>query len=131
MQAFYDLLQGLCLHFLLVSLSFQNREYHLIHFFVSDPREIVKAGDIVKVKIVEVDAARKRISLTMRLDDTIDKSQPVKPQAKSHTKQAQNTHANTKQAQSNNKPQKAYKPKEANNAAMGNAFADAFSKLKK
>lgn len=103
----------------------------LTNKFVSDPREIVKAGDIVKVKIVEVDAARKRISLTMRLDDTIDKSQPVKPQAKSHTKQAQNTHANTKQAQSNNKPQKAYKPKEANNAAMGNAFADAFSKLKK
>ncbi|WP_351059618.1 S1 RNA-binding domain-containing protein, partial [Psychrobacter sp. TB20-MNA-CIBAN-0197] len=30
--------------------------------FISDPREVVKAGDIVKVKVVEVDAARKRIS---------------------------------------------------------------------
>jgi len=36
--------------------------------FVKDPREIVKAGDIVKVKVLEVDAARKRISLTMRLE---------------------------------------------------------------
>lgn len=35
--------------------------------FVKDPREIVKAGDIVKVKVLEVDAARKRISLTMRV----------------------------------------------------------------
>lgn len=34
--------------------------------FVNDPHDIVKAGDIVKVKVVEVDAARKRISLTMK-----------------------------------------------------------------
>ncbi len=31
---------------------------------------MVKAGDVVKVKVMEVDAARKRIALTMRLDDT-------------------------------------------------------------
>jgi uncharacterized protein len=37
--------------------------------FVKDPREVAKPGDIVKVKVMEVDAARKRISLTMRLDD--------------------------------------------------------------
>ncbi|MFE2769536.1 Tex family protein, partial [Streptomyces albidoflavus] len=37
--------------------------------FVKDPREVVKPGDIVKVKVMEVDAARKRISLTLRLDD--------------------------------------------------------------
>jgi uncharacterized protein len=37
--------------------------------FVKDPREVVKAGDIVKVKVMEVDAARKRIALSMRLDD--------------------------------------------------------------
>jgi uncharacterized protein len=36
--------------------------------FVSHAHEVVKAGDIVKVKVVEVDVARKRISLTMRLD---------------------------------------------------------------
>ena len=43
----------------------------LSHKFVKDPREVVKAGDIVKVKVLEVDAARKRIALTMRLDDEI------------------------------------------------------------
>jgi uncharacterized protein len=42
----------------------------LAHKFVRDPREVVKAGDIVKVKVLEVDLARKRIALTMRLDDT-------------------------------------------------------------
>jgi protein Tex len=37
---------------------------------VKDPRDVVKAGDIVKVKVLEVDVARKRIALTRRLDDT-------------------------------------------------------------
>ena len=40
----------------------------LANKFVNDAREIVKTGDIVKVKVLEVDAARKRISLTMKLD---------------------------------------------------------------
>jgi uncharacterized protein len=39
----------------------------LAHKFVSDAREVVKTGDIVKVQVLEVDAARKRISLTMKL----------------------------------------------------------------
>ncbi|MGE0114190.1 MAG: Tex family protein [Steroidobacteraceae bacterium] len=38
--------------------------------FIKDPREVVKAGDVVKVKVLEVDAQRKRIALTMRLDDS-------------------------------------------------------------
>ncbi|GAD87955.1 hypothetical protein VHA01S_003_00310 [Vibrio halioticoli NBRC 102217] len=37
--------------------------------YVSDPREVVKAGDIVKVKVMEVDIQRKRIALSMRLND--------------------------------------------------------------
>lgn len=37
--------------------------------YVKDPREVVKAGDIVRVKVMEVDAQRKRIGLSMRLDD--------------------------------------------------------------
>ncbi|MCU0926388.1 MAG: S1 RNA-binding domain-containing protein, partial [Hydrogenophaga sp.] len=40
----------------------------LSHKFVNDAREVVKTGDIVKVKVLEVDAARKRISLTMKQD---------------------------------------------------------------
>lgn len=37
--------------------------------FVEDPHTVVKAGDIVKVKVLEVDMQRKRIALTMRLDE--------------------------------------------------------------
>jgi uncharacterized protein len=41
----------------------------LSHSFVKDPRDVVKAGDIVKVKVMEVDLPRQRIGLSMRLDD--------------------------------------------------------------
>ncbi|MBB5187823.1 uncharacterized protein HNQ57_002101 [Zhongshania antarctica] len=41
----------------------------LANQFVKDPHSVVKAGDIVKVKVMEVDAQRKRIALSMRLDD--------------------------------------------------------------
>ncbi|MFD4628610.1 Tex family protein [Streptomyces sp. NPDC058284] len=37
--------------------------------FVKDPRDVVKPGDIVKVKVMDVDIPRKRVSLTLRLDD--------------------------------------------------------------
>ena len=40
--------------------------------FVSDPREVAKPGDVVRVKVLGVDIPRKRISLTMRLDDEPD-----------------------------------------------------------
>nr|WP_245376523.1 Tex family protein [Bradyrhizobium elkanii] len=39
--------------------------------FIKDPREVVKPGDIVKVKVLDVEVARKRIALTLRLDDEI------------------------------------------------------------
>ena len=56
--------------------------------YVQDPRDIVKAGDVVKVKVLEVDAVRKRIALTMRLADepgserkpTRDNNRPTRPQ---------------------------------------------------
>jgi uncharacterized protein len=40
--------------------------------FVTDPREVAKSGDVVRVKVMSVDIPRKRISLTMRLDDPAD-----------------------------------------------------------
>ncbi len=49
----------------------------LANRFVNDAREVVKTGDIVKVKVVEVDIARKRIALTMKLDaKPVDKGGP-------------------------------------------------------
>ncbi|MCC6780650.1 MAG: RNA-binding transcriptional accessory protein [Hyphomicrobiales bacterium] len=51
--------------------------------FVKDPRDIVKPGDIVRVKVLEVDKVRKRIALTLRLDDEVGRgsrgSAPVAP----------------------------------------------------
>ncbi|GLU49822.1 Tex family protein [Nocardiopsis ansamitocini] len=41
--------------------------------FVKDPREVVKPGDIVRVKVLDVDVPRKRVSLSLRLDDEVEK----------------------------------------------------------
>jgi uncharacterized protein len=43
--------------------------------FIKDPRQVVKPGDIVKVKVLEVEVARKRIALTLRLDDETGKKE--------------------------------------------------------
>jgi uncharacterized protein len=48
----------------------------LANRFVKDPHEVVKAGDVVKVKVLEVDAARRRIALTMRLADELPAANP-------------------------------------------------------
>jgi uncharacterized protein len=45
----------------------------LAHKFVNDAREVVKTGDIVKVRVVEVDVERKRIGLSMKLGDAPDR----------------------------------------------------------
>ncbi|WP_100642616.1 Tex family protein [Alteromonas facilis] len=85
----------------------------LTNKFIKDPREVVKAGDIVRVKVLDVDVQRKRIAFTMRLDDKAES----KPQA------SKRDNAPRPKRQSN-------APSTAN-AAMGNAFADAFAKAKK
>lgn len=93
--------------------------------FVSDPREIVKAGDIVKVKVLEVDADRKRISLTMRLDEQAQIKN--KPEHKANNSKIPfSKKANKPHSKADRKPKK-----EPANAAMGNAFAEALAKLKK
>ena len=85
--------------------------------FISDPREIVKAGDIVKVKVMEVDIARKRIALTMRLSDEPNQEQPQK---KPTNHGAKREHRPAQNRQST--PQ---------NAGFSGAFADAFANAKK
>jgi len=47
--------------------------------FVKDPRDVVKAGDIVKVRVVEVDLPRKRIALTMKVQDGGSANQAPSP----------------------------------------------------
>ena len=85
--------------------------------FVEDPHQVVKTGDVVKVKVLEVDVARRRIALTMRLDESA-----VKNDGKSdRTLSAKPRSDNVRQDRSNPR---------ANNA-MGNAFADALKNWKK
>jgi len=94
--------------------------------FVSDPREVVKAGDIVKVKVLEVDVARKRIGLTMRLTDDLPAPAPA-ANAGNAGKSAAKTNRKGAPARASTSPNKPA----AVNSAMGSAFADAFAKAKK
>ncbi|HHW7545611.1 TPA: Tex family protein [Mannheimia haemolytica] len=90
----------------------------LSNSFVEDPHTVVKAGDVVKVKVLEVDAARKRIALTMRLDDKpTDKKEPTSGRNSAEIRK--NTQKNDR-LQSNNR-----------NAFGNNAFADALKGWKK
>ncbi|MBK0003096.1 Tex family protein [Erwinia sp. S38] len=90
--------------------------------FVDDPHKVVKAGDIVKVKVMEVDLQRKRIALTMRLDE-----QPGETNARrggGNTNSNANNRDNARPAKSTKRP--AAQP--AGNSAMGDALAAAFGK---
>lgn len=57
----------------------------LSHTFVKDPRDAVKAGDVVKVKVMEVDLPRKRIALSMRLDDVPGETRGGRPGSRDDT----------------------------------------------
>ncbi|PWF63309.1 RNA-binding transcriptional accessory protein [Shewanella sp. BC20] len=92
--------------------------------FITDPHTVVKAGDVVKVKVMEVDVERRRIGLSMRLDEAIDQS---KAQIRGPSQGKPQAHKGNAQHKSSRPAQKAAPV----NAAMGNAFADAFAKLKK
>ncbi len=94
--------------------------------FVDDPHKVVKAGDIVKVKVMEVDLARKRIALTMRLDEQPGESNVRRgsgnaPAAKENApRQNRNAGKPNRDSSSN-----------AGNSAMGDALAAALGKMKR
>ncbi|HBE9182065.1 Tex family protein [Serratia sp. T13T92] len=90
--------------------------------FVEDPHTVVKAGDIVKVKVMEVDLQRKRIALSMRLDEQPGEGSPRRGGGN-----------NNAPARDKNSRPAANKPKPRNstpagNSAMGDALAAAFGK---
>ncbi len=89
--------------------------------FVEDPHQVVKAGDIVKVKVMEVDMQRKRIALTMRLDEQPGESNARGGNNRSSGKENARPAANNK---ARGKPASA----PAGNSAMGDALAAAFGK---
>ncbi|MGB3254755.1 Tex family protein [Buttiauxella gaviniae] len=88
--------------------------------FIDDPHKVVKAGDIVKVKVMEVDLARKRIALTMRLDEQPGES---------------NRRGSAPREQTERRPAQPQKPRgrdnagsSAGNSAMSDALAAALGK---
>ncbi|MET0328937.1 MAG: Tex family protein [Luteimonas sp.] len=85
--------------------------------FVKDPRDVVKAGDIVKVKVLEVDVARKRIALTRRMDDV-----PGEKPTRESRSDARNS-GRGPGARSSGKPAPAAAP-------ANNALADAFARAR-
>ncbi|KIZ39463.1 MULTISPECIES: Tex family protein [Rhodopseudomonas] len=86
--------------------------------FIKDPREVVKPGDIIKVKVLEVDVARKRIALTLRLDDELG-ARPDR-QADRAAQMPRGNNART----SSSAPSRG----KAAEAPSSNPFADAFKK---
>ena len=89
--------------------------------FVQDPRDVVKAGDVVKVKVLEVDVPRKRIALTMRLNDEAGaEKRGRQPENNSSPRSPNNNRGSLK----NGKPQR-------ERALQNSAMADAFAKLKR
>jgi len=87
----------------------------LANKFVNDAREIVKTGDIVKVKVLEVDLARKRISLTMKLD-----AKPASPGERG----AQNAYRAPARGERAAPGRSSSAPQ-----GVGSAMADAFARL--
>ena len=88
-----------------------------IPHFVKDPHTVVKAGQIVKVKVLEVDAVRKRIALTMRLTDAA-----AKPAADSRREPQRNLQS---------RPTPRQPAKTVNSSpVVPNAMSAAFSKIK-
>jgi uncharacterized protein len=88
----------------------------LSNTFVKDPHTVVKAGQVVKVKVLEVDEKRKRIALTMRLTDSA-------PQGGAKPDQRADRNDRTRVAQQTKKDERAPAP--------GGAMAAAFAKFKK
>ncbi|MDQ8050175.1 Tex family protein [Luteibacter sp.] len=98
----------------------------LSHTFVKDPRDAVKAGDIVKVKVMEIDLPRKRIALSMRLDDVPGEARGGRPGQRDD---APAGGGNRRGGQGGGA--RAHQPPKQAAAPCNSAFADAFSRALK
>ena len=89
--------------------------------FVKDPREIVRTGQVVRVKVLEVDLPRKRIALTMRLTDEASREEKSKPRDRKR---------NTPTTKQSNRPAAKPRQQEQQRKPTNSAMADAFARLK-
>lgn len=93
----------------------------LSNTFIKDPRDVVKAGQVVKVKVMEVDVERKRVGLSMRLTDEPGQS-----------KVERNKEATAPKAKSNKSVSaKTTRPPEKTSPPKNTAMAEAFAKLRR
>lgn len=90
--------------------------------FVEDPHTVVKAGDIVSVKVMDVDIARKRIALTMRMDE--------EPETMTRRGAANDKPQTEKRNEKRNTSRPARNDTPAGNSMMGDALSAAFGKRK-
>lgn len=101
----------------------------LTNRFITDPHSVVKAGDIVTVKVIEVDKERRRIGLSMKLTDeksVVVQKKVAKPEQKSANRPAEN-----KKPGAHKKPNQERKPEPVKKTIFNTAMADALSKLKR
>lgn len=98
----------------------------LTNRFITDPRAVVRAGEVVTVKVIEVDKDRHRIGLTMRLDE---EKAPM-PQKRKEPAPAVQHRAEVKKAAKSQKPVKNKpEPSPKKTTVFNTAMADALSKL--
>jgi len=97
--------------------------------FVKDPHTIVKAGDVVRVKVLEVDVKRKRIGLSMRLQDAAPKGDDFKRSARD-SRNKNTSGAKGGQPSGGGKRSRGNKPQTAPAGAMASAFAAALKDRK-
>lgn len=93
--------------------------------FVKDPHGVVKAGDIVKVKVMEVDVARKRIALSMRMSDTAENHAANSTQGHGGKSARQQKTVSTRKEGQAQKPEQ----KQSQKSTVG-TFADLFANAK-
>lgn len=114
--------------------------------FIKDPHEVAKAGDVVKVKVMEVDLKRKRISLTMRLADTSDnqkhqdqsssEQRSAKAKSRDGRKGERRNDSSSNNQRNKNRNENRTNKRSSNNShtqsnAPASAMAQAFAKAKK
>ncbi|WP_338884031.1 Tex family protein [Xenorhabdus sp. TH1] len=91
--------------------------------YVENPHTVVKTGDIVKVKVMDVDLNRKRIALTMRLDE-----QPGEIQARRSAQEGNRQDRNNRNGNGRNRPISRSGSAPLANSAMSDALAAAFNR---
>jgi uncharacterized protein len=113
--------------------------------FVTDPHQVVKSGELVKVKVLEVDQVRKRIALSMRLGDPVPQRTPDQaadarrpPRAASGERAAPSAGRQQRQPGGGERAARGGRPREqagvpasSQPGGVGGAMADAFAKAKR